>query len=143
MPHYLRHGRKKTLGFRRYTDTVSVYSLHKLSVELKCFHCLVTHIMRRNFGSGVFSILATDWRIVCRCASPDYGVIGCGVEVLDIMDWRCSGLPRCSFKVPDDDMYRMSDCPQQVSSYLEASYTCITGAFEYYFLVRRPINYAR
>nr|UCK81583.1 Gal-binding and CUB domains containing receptor 17 [Arenicola marina] len=59
-----------------------------------------------------------------RCATVDYGNLGCSVDVREYMDLRCSGRPHCSMKVPDDRMYEMKPCPKDVTPFLEAFYHC-------------------
>ena len=60
----------------------------------------------------------------------DLGYVGCSSDVLTAMDYMCSGLRQCDFRVPELDVLvdtsRMP-CMEELVKYLEASYECIKG----------------
>ena len=60
-----------------------------------------------------------------RCVRVSYGTLGCTSDVTRYFDTLCSGRKECSVKVPDDHLYALSECPRDVTSYLEASYRCV------------------
>ncbi len=62
-----------------------------------------------------------------HCVAVSYGTLGCSVDALAFLDRRCSGRSQCSIKLPDDALYGLKPCPSDVTSYLEASYTCLRG----------------
>ena len=63
---------------------------------------------------------------VGRCVDRDYGYIGCSANVLDLLDRACSGYRTCHFSIPTlRDL--VQPCPKDLTSYLEASFTCIPG----------------
>lgn len=62
-----------------------------------------------------------------RCVTRNYGFIGCVTGVLQQLDNLCSGRHSCKFDVSDPVLVRTKPCPQDFSSYLEASYSCIKG----------------
>ena len=62
-----------------------------------------------------------------RCVSRDFGYIGCSRPVLPYLDYRCSGRRRCELSVSDAELVRTRPCPQDLSSYLDATYTCVPG----------------
>ena len=62
-----------------------------------------------------------------RCVKRDLGYLGCAVDVLDLLDSRCSGHSSCSMKIIDDALYQKHPCPDDFTAYLEASYSCIKG----------------
>jgi hypothetical protein len=76
-----------------------------------------------------------------RCVTRDYGHVGCGVNMLAEVDALCSGrLKTCQFSVSrlhsaavggaksgSDDQIVSQPCPGDLTSYLEASYSCIPG----------------
>lgn len=64
-----------------------------------------------------------------RCVAIGYGTLGCSVDARPFLDRRCSGRTQCSVKLPDDELYSIQSCPRDVTSYLEASYTCVRGRF--------------
>ena len=65
-----------------------------------------------------------------RCVSG-YGKLGCSVNVLWYMDRRCSGRRHCRVYVADPVLHGVDVCHSDLTSYLEAKYTCITGTLNY------------
>ena len=61
-----------------------------------------------------------------RCVSG-YGKLGCHVNVLWYMDWRCSGRRRCRVYVAEPALHHADVCHSDLTSYLEAKYSCVTG----------------
>ena len=65
---------------------------------------------------------------VGSCVRKSYDTIGCTVNVMRYSDSRCSGRPSCIIKVPDISSEEgIRPCPEDLTSYFEASYTCIPG----------------
>ena len=64
-----------------------------------------------------------------RCATVNYGNMGCAVNVRNYLDTLCSGRQSCEIKIPDDRMFEEKPCPKDVTSYLEASYRCQKGTY--------------
>lgn len=76
-----------------------------------------------------------------RCVTRDYGHVGCSVDVLSQVDAMCSGrLKSCQFSVarlhsaaavdtPTDTESVIPPCPGDLTSYLEASFTCLPGIY--------------
>ncbi len=62
-----------------------------------------------------------------RCVKSDLGYLGCAVDVLGILDARCSGQTRCSIQVEDDELYETHPCPEDTTSYLQTSFSCVGG----------------
>ena len=62
-----------------------------------------------------------------RCVNKDYGAIGCAVDVMSFADSRCSGRARCTITVADFSLHGIRPCPQDLTSYFEASYQCVQG----------------
>ncbi|ELU11885.1 hypothetical protein CAPTEDRAFT_192915 [Capitella teleta] len=60
---------------------------------------------------------------VGRCPQVDIGVVGCSVDVLSFMDYRCSGRPSCQVSLPDDQM-DASGCPPDAKDFLLVEYQC-------------------
>lgn len=63
-----------------------------------------------------------------RCVKGDYGLLGCSADALADMDSLCSGLRDCRFRIFDSSLRLKSACPEDMASYLEASYRCIDVA---------------
>jgi len=64
-----------------------------------------------------------------RCVHTDYGFIGCGTDVTDVLAGKCSGRRRCRV-VNIEALFAASRvCPTDLKSYLEVSFSCIKGLF--------------
>jgi len=71
-----------------------------------------------------------------RCVHTDYGFIGCGTDVTDVLAGHCAGRHRCQV-VNIEALFAASRvCPTDLKSYLEASFTCVKGrTFRHHTLV--------
>ena len=56
----------------------------------------------------------------------DLGYIGCASDVLTRADLQCSGRRKCDITIPDTTFEATEPC-YEVQSYLEATYSCVTG----------------
>ena len=61
------------------------------------------------------------------CVKGDYGVLGCETNVLPYIDSRCSGRPACTLSLPDTVLHEAGSCPDEFSSYLKVTYSCVKG----------------
>ena len=64
----------------------------------------------------------------------DLGYVGCSSDVLTAMDYMCSGLRQCDFRVPELDVLvdtSSMPCMEELVKYLEASYECIKGTLQH------------
>ena len=61
-----------------------------------------------------------------RCASTDYGSLGCSTDVTELLDSWCSGHTQCSFDVASLRTV-VQPCPTDLTSYLDVSFTCVPG----------------
>ena len=61
------------------------------------------------------------------CVKQSYDTVGCAADVMKYSDSRCSGRRSCTIKVPDIPSQGIRPCPDDLTSYFEASYTCIPG----------------
>ena len=61
-----------------------------------------------------------------RCVSG-YGKLGCYADVLWYFDRRCSGRRQCRVYVADPVLHHVDTCHRELTSYLEAKYSCVTG----------------
>ena len=59
-----------------------------------------------------------------RCVTTIYGSVGCGSDVLRIVDQYCSGRKSCEMPIPNK-MLDARSCWQDSDEYLSASYDCI------------------
>lgn len=66
---------------------------------------------------------------VGRCVSEEYGHVGCGIDVMDEVEGKCSGRDRCVISVAEFSTKGFRPCPKDVTSYFEASYICQPGKF--------------
>jgi len=79
-------------------------------------------------GSAVLMTSAQYGRPrIGRCVRRSYGVLGCLADVLGMIDWRCSGRRQCHMNVADIGVHGIQPCPDEFSSYLEASFKCVPG----------------
>ena len=62
-----------------------------------------------------------------RCLRKGYGVIGCSADVTKYVDTQCSGRPQCQLNVADIALQGIRPCSEELISYMEVAYTCITG----------------
>ena len=62
-----------------------------------------------------------------RCISKNYGHLGCSIDVLSLMDSRCSGRQTCRMNILDASFFDVRPCPRYFKTYLEASYNCVQG----------------
>jgi len=62
-----------------------------------------------------------------RCVRRDLGYIGCSSDVLPLLNARCSARRRCSFSLPDPQLYATRPCPVDTTSYLEVTHECLRG----------------
>ena len=63
------------------------------------------------------------------CVKKDYGHINCSVDVTSYLDQRCSGREQCRFKVTD--LAATKPCPEDLTPYLEANYSCTKGRIQH------------
>ena len=53
--------------------------------------------------------------------------LGCSVDVLHVLDARCSGKNKCEIRVSDDELEKENPCHAALKSYLEVEYACQVG----------------
>ena len=61
-----------------------------------------------------------------RCATTDYGSLGCSTDVTVLLDSICSGHRQCSIDVAALRTV-IQPCPNDLTSYLEVSFRCVPG----------------
>ena len=59
--------------------------------------------------------------------SDDPMFLGCSEDVLPLLDMKCSSQPTCDVLVPNPDLDKITPCYEDLTRYLEASYTCVKG----------------
>jgi len=64
---------------------------------------------------------------VGHCVKTDFGFVGCSNDVLDHLHERCSGRQSCALRIPDSRLDSTKPCNDDLKSYLDTEYTCITG----------------
>ena len=72
---------------------------------------------------------------VGRCVKRNLGYVGCAVDVTRYIDAHCSGRQACSLSIIDLAKTEMRPCPDDVTSYLEASYQCLPGKWKIYHVI--------
>ena len=61
------------------------------------------------------------------CVQRNLGFVGCGTDVLPLLDYRCSARRRCTFWLPDRQIHAAGTCPNDTTSYLEVAHECLRG----------------
>ena len=56
---------------------------------------------------------------------------GCFADVTPILDSRCSGKKQCEVRIPDSELANTRACVSGLMMFLEASYSCVEGKFNY------------
>ena len=70
---------------------------------------------------------------VGRCIDADSltgnlrDTLGCHADVFDYVSRQCSGKQRCDIVIPNRELYTSRPCSNQLTMYLEASYSCLSG----------------
>jgi len=53
--------------------------------------------------------------------------LGCQADVIDYVSSQCSGKTLCDIFVPNRELLSSRPCSNQLTMYLEASYSCLSG----------------
>ena len=64
-----------------------------------------------------------------RCVTRNFGHVGCTADVINQLDYACSGRQSCDISVSDQSLVRTKPCPKDFTSYLDASYKCVSGMY--------------
>ena len=64
-----------------------------------------------------------------RCVKTDFGFVGCYADVMPKAERRCSARRRCTISVPDAIFDGMRPCNDDLKSYFEARFKCISGKY--------------
>ncbi len=62
-----------------------------------------------------------------RCLTSELGYMGCGNDVLRVVEGWCSGKRECHMQMPNKDLFEDSTCSADYVSFLEVDYACISG----------------
>ncbi len=76
-----------------------------------------------------------------QCVKGDYGYLGCATNVLDYVSGKCSGRSGCKLSVPDPELHKTGPCPEDFSSYLEVSYSCVKGEHFCFMFVKNECSF--
>ncbi|ESO01291.1 hypothetical protein HELRODRAFT_174841 [Helobdella robusta] len=60
-----------------------------------------------------------------KCATKNYGDVGCQHDVTNHVTSACSGLDSCKVYVPDDWLKSLQPCPKDFAPFLVVSYRCL------------------
>lgn len=58
-------------------------------------------------------------------AGEEIRLLGCSADVLETLDWRCSGNVECNIRVSDIPDENIQPCFPGLKMYLETSYDCV------------------
>ncbi len=62
-----------------------------------------------------------------RCVTAELGYMGCGDNVMHVVDPWCSGKQRCHVETRYPDLLAASTCSDEYIHFLEVEHTCIQG----------------
>ncbi|ELT90890.1 hypothetical protein CAPTEDRAFT_214555 [Capitella teleta] len=60
-----------------------------------------------------------------KCVRSNYGHLGCSTDARHLVDPLCSGKQMCEFRIFDSVLRTLTPCPEDIESYLEATYQCL------------------
>jgi hypothetical protein len=112
-----------------------------MNIEVTCAHCGTDRDKPKEYcqrdyftascpeGSVITITSALYGRMkVGDCVQGDYGHLGCRGDALPLVEALCTGLRTCEFRVFDSNLKETkTDCPSDITAYLEASYSCLPG----------------
>lgn len=85
-------------------------------------------VARCGRGEAILMTHARYGRMqVGRCVERQELSVGCSLDVLPIVDKRCSGRSSCFIAVPDSELEATKPCSKELRSYLEIAYKCVKG----------------
>lgn len=70
---------------------------------------------------------------VGRCIDADSltdslrDTLGCQADVIDYVSGQCSGQTSCDIFIPNRELLNFRPCSNQLTMYLEAAYSCLSG----------------
>ena len=68
--------------------------------------------------------------------SHDLQYLGCSMDVLENLDWKCTGKTQCDISITDVELGLVNSCYEGLRMYLEASFKCIQGETQPVFLIK-------
>lgn len=93
----------------------------------RCRHGDVIVMTTARFGRmRVGKCIDADAQSTLQLLS-DPNSLGCYADVLDYADKTCSGRSACDIPVPTRELLATRPCFEQLTMYLEAAYTCMSG----------------
>jgi len=66
-----------------------------------------------------------------RCATTDYGSLGCSTDVTQLLNSMCSGQRQCNIDVASLRAV-VQPCPNDLTSYLDVYFSCVPGITCFY-----------
>ena len=100
---------------------------HLETFRARCQHGDVVVMETALFGRmRVGRCLASD-AYLTALQQLDPTTLGCSANVLGYVDRVCSGRSACDISVANSDLHEFRPCPGQLTMYLEATYSCLTG----------------
>ena len=64
---------------------------------------------------------------ISKCIDADIGHFGCKVNVLEILDGKCSGQQTCKIVASDPSLMNLNPCMKGLRIFLQFSYICVAG----------------
>ena len=92
----------------------------------RCWKNEVIVMRRATYGRmRIGKCIEAEEDVLANGNDPRY--LGCSVDVLDILDNRCSGEAQCDVSVNDQELGNTKPCYKSLRMHLEASYSCAGG----------------
>jgi len=113
-----------------FTSSQSVYLCCGLFVCLSAIEYCLEQQLDTKCGSDEIIVVdnAQYGRMrINRCVHTDYGYIGCGTDVTDVLVGTCSGRHRCRVVNIEALFAAWRVCPIDLKSYLQVNFSCIKG----------------
>jgi len=100
---------------------------HLETFRARCQHGEVIVMETALFGRmRVGRCIASD-AYLTALQQLDPRVLGCSADVLSYVDRVCSGKSACDVSVASPELHEFRPCPKQLTMYLEATYSCLSG----------------
>ena len=104
---------------------------HLETFRARCQHGDVIVMATALFGRMRVGRCITSNAYLTALQQLDPTTLGCSADVLGYVDRVCSGRSTCEISVASPQLHEFRPCPEQLTMYLEATYSCLTGQMLY------------
>jgi len=100
----------------------------------RCRHGDVIVMEKALFGRMRVGRCITSDAYLTALQQVDPNIIGCSADVLSYLNRVCSGRSACDVSVPNTELHAFRPCNGQLTTYMEASYSCVPGKYLFFAL---------